>query len=145
MDNNAKSYLATRSDITVHDVDRLRTNWIAAGESTPVSSPTTFQLDGHEVIEYRTPEATVYITTVLASDLITLDGLQSGELFSWNVRQALGKTKVNKAIATSVKQQSEHKNFMLFHNGLTVLAEEVEHDKETFTINGYTVVNGFRL
>ncbi|MGW0161437.1 AIPR family protein [Mycobacterium sp. NPDC003323] len=142
MDDNAKSYLATRGDITVHDVDRLTANWVAPGESTPVSSPTSFQLDGHEVIEYRTPEATVYITTVLASDLITLDGLQSGELFSWNVRQALGKTKVNKAIAISVKQQSEHKNFMLFHNGLTVLAEEVEHDKETFTINGYTVVNG---
>jgi hypothetical protein len=142
MNDNANAYLALRNDITVHDVDRLRSNWVAPGESTPVSSPAVFQLNGHEVIEYRTSEATVYVTTVLASDLILLDGLQSGELFSWNVRQALGKTKVNKAIALSVKQQSEHKNFMLFHNGLTVLAEEVEHDNETFTINGYTVVNG---
>jgi len=142
MDDNAKAYLQHRPDITVYDADRLRENWVAPGESTPVSKPAIFQLDGHDVIEYRTPEATVYVTTVSASDLIQLEGLQSGELFSWNVRQALGKTKVNKAIAASVKDQKEHKNFMLFHNGLTILSEEAEHDKDTFTISGYTVVNG---
>ena len=142
MDDHAKSYLQHRTDITVYDADRLQDNWVAPGESSPMSKAAVFQLDGHEVIEYRTPDATVFVTTVSAPDLIELEGLQSGELFSWNVRQALGKTKVNKAIAASVKDQSEHKNFMLFHNGLTILSEEVEHDKDTFTINGYTVVNG---
>src|SRR5690606_37470291 len=66
----------------------------------------------------------------------------SGELFAWNVRQTLGKTKVNKAIAESIKSQPEHKNFLLYHNGLNILAEEAEFEEGLLTINGYTVVNG---
>lgn len=69
-------------------------------------------------------------------------GVESGELFAWNVRQALGRTKVNKAIAESVSDQSEHKNFLLYHNGLTVLAEKADYVDDALIIDGYTVVNG---
>ena len=89
-------------------------------------------------IEYKTPDATVYVAPVLATELVALAGLQSGELFAWNVRQALGRTKVNKAIADSINEQSEHKNFLLYHNGLTILAEKAEHLEDHLVIDGYT-------
>ncbi|MGY0799054.1 AIPR family protein [Lysobacter sp. A286] len=141
-DDSAVKYLKMRPDIAVVDGDELDTNWVAPGDAEPVHTAMTFRLEGLSSIEYRTPEATAYVAPLLATELVAMSGLQSGELFAWNVRQTLGKTKVNKAIAESVKEQGEHKNFLLYHNGLTILAEEAELTEDSITINGYTVVNG---
>lgn len=142
-DKNAYHFAQTRGDITVFDGAALRSEWVPPGVSTPVHGTVELSLAGHAAIEYKTPDATVFIAPLLASDLIKLDGIQSTELFDWNVRKSLGKTKVNKAIATSIATQDEHKNFVLYHNGLTVLAETAEvSENEKLVIDGYTVVNG---
>lgn len=141
-DAAAIAYLASRPDIYVYDGGELNRQWVPPGEAEPVRSEVTFRLDGISPIVYKTPEATVYVAPLLASELTSMIGLQSGELFAWNVRQTLGKTKVNKAIAESVKTQAEHKNFVLYHNGLTILAEYAELGDDRLKINGYTVVNG---
>lgn len=141
-DQSATSYSGLRGDIVVHDGEHLLSNWIAPGASTPIATATTFQLDGLEAIRYRTPEAEVFVAPLLASELVKMSGLENQELFSWNVRQALGRTKVNRAIAESVRNTAEHKNFLLFHNGLTVLAESAILEDDRITISGYTVVNG---
>lgn len=142
VDANATAYLATRPDIAAFDGNSLESNWIPPGDSSPVHTAMEFRLDGHVAIEYKTPDATVFVAPLLATELVALTGLQSGELFAWNVRQALGRTKVNKAIAESVAEQAEHKNFLLYHNGLTILAEKAEHADDKLIIDGYTVVNG---
>jgi hypothetical protein len=77
-----------------------------------------------------------------ATELINLEGIENQALFQWNVRQSLGKTKVNKAIATSVQDQGEHKNFLLYHKGLTVLAATVIATDDSITISSHNVVNG---
>lgn len=141
-DSNAERYEAGRDDLLVLDSIYLDSNWVPPGDSSPVSGKIAFQLDGHAIIESRTKDATVYVASLLATELVRLEGIQSGELFSWNVRKALGKTKVNKAIASSVKDQEEHKNFFLFHNGLTILAESVATHNDALELDGYTVVNG---
>jgi hypothetical protein len=107
-DGNGQAYLKTRPDISVFDGTSLQDNWVAPGDSAPVHMAKKFRLDGHTPIEYKTPEATVFVAPLLATELVGLSGLQSGELFAWNVRQALGRTKVNKAIAESVSEQVEH-------------------------------------
>jgi hypothetical protein len=141
-DQNAAAYLSSRQDLTVFDGASIQNNWVAPGDSAPVHTAMKFRLDGHTPIVYKTPDATVFVAPLLATELVALTGLQSGELFAWNVRQALGRTKVNKAIAESVTVQAEHKNFLLYHNGLTVLAEKADHIDDGLTIDGYTVVNG---
>jgi AIPR protein len=141
-DQNAAAYLGTRLDLALHDGSSLQDNWVAPGDSAPVHTAMKFRLDGHTAIEYKTPDATVFVAPLLATELVSLAGLESGELFAWNVRQALGRTKVNKAIAESVNVQAEHKNFLLYHNGLTVLAEKADHVDDGLVIDGYTVVNG---
>ncbi|MCL4213034.1 MAG: AIPR family protein [Gemmatimonadales bacterium] len=141
-DANAKAYLVTRTDITVFDAPVLDAAYVPAGNVAPTGAPVTFDIAGYDVVEYKTPEAIAFVAPLLASELVTLDGLSNGALFSWNVRQSLGRTKVNRAIAESVKEQAEHKNFLLYHNGLTVLCEKAELAKDRLTVTGYTVVNG---
>ena len=141
-DKNANNYLATRPDVIAFDGAMLQSEWIAPGNSAPVHSKVALSLDGHAAIEYKTVEATVYIAPLLASELVGLSGIQSTELFDWNVRKSLGRTKVNKAIAESINKQDEHKNFVLYHNGLTILAETADLTSDKLEIDGYTVVNG---
>jgi len=144
LDANGSKFVASRDDMTVVDSAHLNQNWVAPGDNPPIESPVTFHLGDLGLIRYDTPEAEVFMAPLLARDLVTLGGLESQELFAWNVRQTLGKTKVNKAIAESVGKVDEHKNFLLYHNGLTILAEIVElaEDGGSLTVSGYNVVNG---
>lgn len=142
MNDAAEDFLTHRPDIAVYDEAELQAQWVPPGDAAPVATKVSFTLDGMQPIEYATSEAKVFVAALRANELVQMDGLQSGELFAWNVRQTLGKTKVNKAIAESTKSVAEHKNFIFYHNGLTVLAEEAEHTDDVLTISGYTVVNG---
>jgi hypothetical protein len=71
-----------------------------------------------------------------------MEGISNGELFAWNVRQWLKKTKVNRDIERSIQNPAEHQYFPAFHNGLTILCKSLKPTKDKITISGYAVVNG---
>lgn len=144
LDRNGKLYLAANSQITVYDRARLENDWLPMGDTEPVEKEIAFHLDGLGHIEYKTENASVYVVSLRATELVEMAGIESQALFEWNVRQSLGRTKVNRAIAESVAHPAEHKNFMLYHNGLTVLAIDVDLDEhaDELRIDRYSVVNG---
>jgi AIPR protein len=139
---NGVRYANQNSQLTIRDRGYLESNWIDPSDKSPQGSEITFHLEGLGIIRYKTPEAEAYFAPLSATELVTLEGIESQALFDWNVRKSLGRTKVNKEIAASVADQSEHKNFLLYHNGLTVIAEDVETGEDTITLRGYSVVNG---
>ena len=63
-------------------------------------------------------------------------------LFAQNVRLGLGNTRVNKEIVASIKDPKEHKHFLTFHNGLTIVAKSIKVEKQKITINDFSVCNG---
>jgi len=144
LDANGKSFLSMNSQISVYDRDRLGSDWLPMGDTEPVEKKILFHLDGLGHIEYKTENATAYFVSLRATELVQMAGIESQALFAWNVRLSLGRTKVNRAIAESVASPAEHKNFMLYHNGLTVLATDVELDEDAdeLRIDRYSVVNG---
>ena len=72
-----------------------------------------------------------------------MKGISDGTLFSQNVRLSIGNTNVNKSLLASIRNKSEHKNFPLYHNGITVLCETITKDTAAeLSIKNYTVVNG---
>ncbi len=144
LDRNGKLYLAANGQITVYDRARLENDWLPMGDTEPVEKEIAFHLDGLGHIEYKTENASVYVVSLRATELVQMAGIENQSLFEWNVRQSLGRTKVNRAIAASVSSPAEHKNFMLYHNGLTVLAIDVDFDEDAddLRIDRYSVVNG---
>lgn len=88
--------------------------------------------------------AKVYLLPVSATSLVKLKGISDGTLFSQNVRLSLGKTAVNKAIAESVADTSEHSRFTLYHNGVTIICKKakVDDSRDIIEIKDYVVVNG---
>ena len=141
-DDNASAFTAGNDRVVVFDAAYLSDGYVSVGPSQPVASEAHFDVSGFDVIDYRTSAARVLVAPLLASELVSLKGIRSGELFDWNVRQSLGRTKVNKAIAQSVKDQTEHKNFLLYHNGLTILTTQLEHESDRIALSGYSIVNG---
>jgi hypothetical protein len=144
LDANGKKFLDGGSRMTVYDSDRLQTDWLPMGDTEPVEKEVSFHLDGLGHIQYKTEGATAYVVSLRANELVQLAGIESQALFAWNVRQSLGRTKVNRAIGENVAAASEHKNFMLYHNGLTILATKVDLDEhaDELRIDRYSVVNG---
>lgn len=79
-----------------------------------------------------------------ASQLIELGGLGDLTLFNKNVRSGLGNTRVNKSIRKTINNPDENKYFPIFHNGISIVCENMTLDKENLTlkIENYSVVNG---
>lgn len=141
-DQNAIDYLDTQTDISLYDRDELETRYISVGRARPSRQTLELDVEGQSVAEHEIGDVKVVIAPIKARDLVLLDGIASGELFASNVRGHLGRTKVNKDIAGSIADPQEHENFLLFHNGLTVLCEELSVKPKTITITGSSVVNG---
>lgn len=139
---DAIKYLSGEPRITLYDKQELTDGYVPVGPSPAVGKPITFDLFGFDVSTYQVGAVKVVVAPLSAVDLTKLDGLASGELFAWNVRQSLGRTKVNKDIGRSIAEVAEHKNFLLYHNGLTILCRSVITKKDKITISGYSVVNG---
>jgi hypothetical protein len=141
-DGNAKSYLDGREDIRLFDRPTLISMHIAVGPTEPVGTAVTFDVFGFDCAQYQIEDVKVVLAPLKGNQLIQLDGIASSELFAWNVRGSLGHTKVNKDIGRSIDNSAEHKNFLLYHNGLTVLCQQLNREGDKITISKYSVVNG---
>ena len=141
-DANATAFLSDRDNVQLFDRQELERRYIPVGPTPPMGAPVTFDVFGYDFSEYKIGDVKVLFAPLKARELVKLDGIENSGLFAWNVRGSLGKTKVNRDIGKSIDDPSEHKHFLLFHNGLTVLCEELSHEDEKITIEKYSVVNG---
>lgn len=85
LDANGRSFLSIASNITVYDRDRLVGDWLPMGDTEPVEKEISFHLDGLGHIEYKTENATAYVVSLRAAELVQMAGIESQALFAWNV------------------------------------------------------------
>lgn len=86
---------------------------------------------------------TMFVFPAKALQLVHMDGISDGSLFRENVRYTLGNTAVNKSIRRSIADKKTHPNFVLFHNGITILCTDVDDTVDgALTVKNYSVVNG---
>lgn len=143
LDRNGTEYLKMPVPITVVGKTDMEQSYISDAKDVGQPGKAEFDIFGLSVTDYSVDAKTkATIAPVLASDLVSLAGITDQSLFSANVRASLGGTKVNKDIASSIRDPKLHKAFPLFHNGITVLAKSVSHDDKKIYIEDYYVVNG---
>lgn len=142
-DANGKKFLAVSPNITFVGRGRLLETYISDARDTPMRSKATFDIVGFDVTEYTVDANTkAVIAPIKATELVKLSGIPDQSLFAFNVRGPLGKTAVNKDIVRSIEDQKRHPLFPLFHNGITVIAKKMQHNKDEVAIQDYFVVNG---
>ena len=143
LDANGQEFLRQDENIRVYDRHRITSEYIDIESEGGVDGSFSFDAGYVEPMIIQTGDkATTYILPVQASELVEMEGIEDGKLFSQNVRQSLGNTKVNNALRGSVLDDSQHQNFPLYHNGVTILCGEAKCEDEKLTIKNYVVVNG---
>ena len=143
IDANGTPFLASAPNMTFVGKDYLESRYISDSRNTRVHTPQVFDMSGYTPTEYDVDKTTkAVIAPVKASELVRLEGISDQSLFDKNVRGPLGKTAINKAIVTSIKNKDLHKSFPLFHNGITIIASKVQVAKDNITAENYYVVNG---
>jgi hypothetical protein len=88
------------------------------------------------------PGVEMAVALVGAEQLINLPGISDLSLFDRNVRLSLGRTRINRELAETVRRPSEHKLFPAYHNGLTILTHRLRVSGDRLHLDGITVVNG---
>jgi hypothetical protein len=142
-DTNGEAYLQHRDDLRVFDAPAIAAEYIEIDKPQGVRGVAVLDTFGVQPLVFPTvANAKLVVMPARASDLIKMGGIHDGEIFSQNVRLDLGRTKVNRDIEKSITDQSEHKYFPLYHNGITILSERVEYANDKVELENYTVVNG---
>ena len=143
LDTNGSRYLQFTPNISFEGRTHLQSTYISDQRDEPISNPVSFDVSEFQITEYTVDEShKAFITPISAADLVKLDGIADQTIFNHNVRGPLGATNVNKDIRTSIQDPELHSKFPLFHNGITVIADNIESENGQLTVSGYSVVNG---
>ena len=141
---DAFEYLTSQDEIELYDAHRIAKERIDIEVNGGITTSFSFDISDTDVINYESKDgvaARIFLAN--ASDLVNLDGISDGKLFEQNVRLSLGNTKINKGLLASIKDVNEHQSFPLYHNGITLLCDQIESEnRTTITVNNYVVVNG---
>jgi len=114
-------------------------------EADIANTPKTLNLSNSTAIRYD-PEGnnSSVVLAIPVKELLKLDGVQDHSLFSRNVRLWTGKTRVNKELASTIKDTSEHGRFFLYHNGISIICSDfdLKASNSQIEVSGYQVING---
>ncbi|MBW4549867.1 MAG: AIPR family protein [Aphanocapsa sp. GSE-SYN-MK-11-07L] len=146
-DHNAESFLKATSlttQLKVWDKPLIIQMYVPSEKAIPATSEIAFDVFGYDYFEHNVSNtARVVIAPISAVDLVQMEGIENQQIFDLNLRKDLEKTKVNKDIGKSIDNTSEHGNFLLYHNGITIICDKLDTlDKDKVKIQGYSVVNG---
>ncbi len=143
IDQNGTDYLESVPHISFTGKNTLLSSYVSKSREIPDHPPITFDIHGLPVAEWVVDiDTKAIVVPIKAVELVGMTGIADQSLFAFNVRGPLGRTQVNRDIVSSMISKDRHKEFPLFHNGITVIARDVISDADTLTVSGYYVVNG---
>lgn len=109
---------------------------------TRVLGTHSFEIGKRYIEQGEKGKGSSLVAAVRANELASMAGISDRSLFALNVRLPLGRTRVNRELEAAIKRTERHPQFVLFHNGVTVIARSLKVDGETLAISDYSVVNG---
>jgi hypothetical protein len=142
-DANTEEYLNHQPDFEIYDIPRIILEHIDFDSDEGVKGEFEFDISYAGCLEVQGEgDVKTFVFPAKSIELVRLDGIVDDSLFKQNVRLTLGNTAVNKGIAESIKDPGEHKNFPLYHNGITMLCDEAKIEGDRLRVKDYVVVNG---
>ena len=111
---------------------------------TPALVPTTrtIEVGRHEWLVTSLQHGRALICPVPAGEIVQWPGIADRTLFDFNVRYGLGHNRVRASLDAAISAQSDHPDFLAYHNGLTVLCDHFDTEGNLLTIHDLSVVNG---
>jgi hypothetical protein len=142
-DQNCKEYLQHVDGVRLYDRAAITAEYIDFDADEGVDATFDFDVSYAGCLGMAAGAGEIYMFPAKASELIQLKGIEDTTLFKQNVRLTLGNTDVNKSISKSIADKVEHKNFPLYHNGITLLCSDAQmKEGNKLSVKDYVVVNG---
>jgi hypothetical protein len=143
-DDNATEFLKINSGGLIgHDFPDIFKEYTYIADTDTKTGSTSLQLTNTTKIQYDLPGGMITrVYAIPAKELMKLNGIQDKTLFYRNVRYGLGTTRVNKEIKKTIKDESKHDKFFLFHNGITLVCDKLEEHGNSVELKNYSVING---
>jgi hypothetical protein len=142
---HAKEYIDVTDDLETYDSNDLFNKFTYFADDENTFPTKELFVTNHSRINYNLPDGTISkVYSIKAKELIKLEGIQDRTLFYKNVRYGVGKTRVNKSIKNTIYNADEHNNFFLYHNGITIVCEQLDEDLDhnKISLTNYAVING---
>jgi len=128
--------------LTVYDLRRLGP--LARAVAAPVARPGTIEVPctpAERTIVGTVPNR-VAVAAVRAEDIVGWPGIDDRSLFELNVRRELRRNRVRDQLDGAIRRQHDHKDFLAYHNGMTVVCDSVNEQPDKLIIRNASVVNG---
>lgn len=138
-------YIDTVDNFDTYDANSLFKKYTYLADNENIFPSIDLHISNGTRIQYRLPDGTeAKVYAISAKQLIKLEGIRDRTLFYKNVRYGVGNSRVNKSIKENILDNEEHLNFFLYHNGITIVCEELDEklDEKKITISNYAVING---
>jgi len=143
IDVNGTNFLSDTPSIEFIGKIDLESTYISNSKEIPENREATFDISGISIASYYVnPQTKAIIAPIKSTELVQMEGISDQSVFAYNVRGPLGRTNVNKDIVKSIKNPETHKQFPLFHNGITVVTNEILESEDKLTVKTFYVVNG---
>ena len=145
LDHNGRNFLKRHGNIRFYGPTEINQLYVSDDRNVPETGKFELDLSRYGFNEFVIPQGSkVLIAPVPATQLVKIPGIESGALFAPNLRQSLGRTKVNRDIEASVEDPNEHGQFFLYHNGITMVCESFNIDERArkIVVSNAFVVNG---
>jgi len=137
-DPNAIEYSKMEDKLEVYDLEKLEHEYINISDKIS-NNNLSFNLKD---IKYFNDDK-FYMLRVSLKDFIKQihNGIKDSSIFDKNVRYSLGKSNtVAKEIMQTLKYDSQ--NIILYHNGITIIAEKISKNSGVLQIEKCSIVNG---
>lgn len=143
---DTEEYLKVNTDIQIWDIEALKKfHHLTKDDPLVMEKHSFYNIPDEELIlsEMKNNIKTA-IAPISATEILKLTGIDDLTLFNKNVRYGLGNTRVNKSIKKTLQNSEERENFLLFHNGISMVCEKFDYDENTEQLNveNYSIVNG---
>ena len=143
LDQNGIDYLNNLENISFVGKSDLIETYVSDKRELTDGLTATFTVGDVGISEYHVDQETkAVIAPIKAIELVKIQGISDQSIFAYNVRGPLGKTSVNKSIVKTLEDQTMHKQFPLFHNGITIVTNKIEIVGDCLKIDTFNVVNG---
>lgn len=141
---HATEYVGVAQDLEAYDINYLFEKYTYFADQEITFPAVDLFLDNHTKLEYDLPPTKVRVYAIRAKELLRLQGIQDRTLFYKNVRYGVGKTRINKDIRDTIEKVAEHRNFFLYHNGISIFCDDLVEDfaNGKITLSNYAVING---
>ncbi|HBI16831.1 MAG: AIPR protein [Candidatus Moranbacteria bacterium GW2011_GWF2_34_56] len=143
--DHAREYIQTVDYLEAYDYNDLFDKFTYFADDENTFPAKEILVTEHTKIDYNLPDGTISrVYSIKAKELVKLDGIQDRTLFYKNVRYGVGKTRVNESIKKTIDKLEDHKNFFLYHNGITIICQDLREDlaNNKIFLTGYAVING---